>query len=190
VKTEIIRLEKATEAKRGRQFQQAEQLAEQLPLRAGESYSKGRRADAFEAIAREKVELGDFNGADEDLAKMKRFAVSENPSTYLGVKQILKAYETKNDAADVERLRQKLALLSAEVRLGWDEKNPGRETVVNAWSDAANQLNLVYPVRDLPAYLSEDLKKSPEDAPAGVAQAAGALGAGLIRIHALEKIYH
>ena len=189
MKTEIIRLEKATEAKRGRQFQQAEQLAEQLPLRAGESYSKGRRADAFEAIAREKVELGDFNGADEDLAKMKRFAVSENPSTYLGVKQILKAYETKNDAADVERLRQKLALLSAEVRLGWDEKNPGRETVVNAWADAANDLSMVQAISDLPAYLSEDLKKSPEAAPSGLAVGARDLGAGLIKIRALDRLY-
>ena len=103
--------------------------------------------------------------------------------------QIQKSYETKKDTSNVERLGQKLAGIREEVRLGWDQTNPGREKAVNAWADAAAKLNGFQSINNLQAYVSETLKKSSESAPSGLASAAKELSSGLIRIRALEKIY-
>ena len=78
VRAEIDRLEKATEAKMARLFQQAEQLAEKLPLKgADSSYGHGRRSDALQSIAELRQRIGDFNGQAEDVRKSKQVSMGK-----------------------------------------------------------------------------------------------------------------
>jgi hypothetical protein len=76
VKAQIARLEKATEAKMDRLFQQAEQLAEQLPLKGeGGNYGHGRRSEALESIAQMRQWIGDFKAEAEDVRRSKQVSM-------------------------------------------------------------------------------------------------------------------
>ncbi|MCL5036163.1 MAG: tetratricopeptide repeat protein [Chloroflexi bacterium] len=111
------------------------------------------------------------------------------------LKRILDVYESKKDAANAERLKQKIASLMAEVRVGWDQQNPRREVVVNAWIDAANDLSKELAVRDLQTYFSEVVKNSVQDEYVSwgpywrVSIAAENIGKGLFKIRAMNKVY-
>jgi len=82
VGAEIERLEKESEIKMQRLYQQAEQLADQLPVQGDSENADGRRADAFKRIAISRMEVGDFSGADEDLARGKQFTTALWRSAY------------------------------------------------------------------------------------------------------------
>ena len=77
VRAEIARLEQAADEKVQRLFKQAEDLAEALPLEAGELKEEGQRAGSFKSIAWHRFGLGDFKGGEEDVNKAKRFAVAQ-----------------------------------------------------------------------------------------------------------------
>ncbi|HNQ35444.1 MAG TPA: hypothetical protein PKN80_05190 [bacterium] len=136
------------------------------------------------------------------------FAESRERIEFL--RRVLALYDSKADRANTERLTKKLAGLLAEVQAGgWDPENPGREFVVNAWTDAAYALVWgVHPrtfrtssmkilewrgapaIYNLPAYIAEIKKTSSPDAmPASFAESAKTIGKGLLRIRALDRIY-
>jgi hypothetical protein len=76
VMEEIARLEKAAAAKAERLFRQAEQLADELPVKGPSASDAGRRADAFSSVSYHRARSGDFSGADQDRLRAERTAVN------------------------------------------------------------------------------------------------------------------
>jgi hypothetical protein len=108
VRAEITRLEKATETKVTLLFQQAEQLVEQLPIRGGNSPTgEGRREEGFKGIAGCRINVGDFKGADDDVAKSKKVSMQQYWSgEYLEGKWQQKGFaEALAKAGDIEGAR-------------------------------------------------------------------------------------
>ncbi|OPZ93133.1 MAG: hypothetical protein BWY73_00475 [candidate division TA06 bacterium ADurb.Bin417] len=106
------------------------------------------------------------------------------------LRQVLAAYESKNDRANAGRLTKKLTGLLADVQPGWDPENPGREIVVNAWMDAAYKLSEETALSDLPACISEIKKnRSPDEMPCYIAYGAETIGKGLLKIRFMDRIY-
>jgi hypothetical protein len=73
---EIAGLEKAAAAKAERLFRQAEQLADELPIKGSSSSDAGRRADAFSSISYHRARSGDFSGAEQDRLRAERTATN------------------------------------------------------------------------------------------------------------------
>jgi len=117
------------------------------------------------------------------------FAESRERIEFL--RRVLALYDSKADRANTERLTKKLAGLLAEVQAGgWDPENPGREFVVNAWTNAAYALDAESALVNLPGRIAEIKKKaSPDVMPVQIAVCASKIGKGLLRIRALDRIY-
>ncbi|HNS48559.1 MAG TPA: hypothetical protein PKM61_03410 [bacterium] len=117
------------------------------------------------------------------------FAESRERIEFL--RRVLALYDSKADRANTERLTKKLAGLLAEVQAGgWDPENPGREFVVNAWTNAAYALDAESALVNLPGRIAEIKKESsPDEMPVQIAICASEIGKGLLRIRALDRIY-
>ncbi|OPZ93131.1 MAG: hypothetical protein BWY73_00473 [candidate division TA06 bacterium ADurb.Bin417] len=137
-------------------------------------------------------DLCDFAIRRNKLAAAERIADSfaESRERIEFLRQVLAAYESKNDRANAERLTKKLAGLLADVQLGWDPENPGREFVVNAWTDAAYEFSPYSVFSDLQAEIADCKKdRDSEDIPWCVAMTGRFIGKGLIKIRFLDRIY-
>jgi len=117
------------------------------------------------------------------------FAESRERIEFL--RRVLAVYDSKADRVNTERLTKKLAGLLAEVQAGgWNPENPGREFVVNAWTDAAYALDAESALVNLPGRIAEIKKESsPDEMPVQIAICASEIGKGLLRIRALDRIY-
>ncbi|OPZ93132.1 MAG: hypothetical protein BWY73_00474 [candidate division TA06 bacterium ADurb.Bin417] len=157
-----------------------------------EGTRKGTEIECEEQRAEWQRDLCDFavsRGKPEAAEKIAdSFTESRERIEFL--RQVLAAYESKNDRANAERLTKKLTGLLAEVQAGWDPENLGREIVVNAWTDAAYKLSEETALCNLPACISEIKKnRSPDEMPCYIAFCAAAIGKGLLKIRFMDRIY-
>jgi tetratricopeptide (TPR) repeat protein len=115
VRAEIARLEKVIDAKSAKLFEQAEELADQLPLRGTSPNGEGRRESAFKATAMQKNKIGDFNGANEDIARGKKVTMQPGDIGFgylegeFQVRGFAEALIAAGDIEDAKALKEKLA---------------------------------------------------------------------------------